>query len=213
MPANQLDWVNEQPCESVYFDFCLHTGDFETMKLSTKFLFVVALAFAGFTSAQANAGLIGNTITGSYYFPDAATVYGGFSYSVNPFVVGAGVESVLTIDGFATTDVDFSDAALVLTPTADVGYNGSSFNGPKFFITSGDPFSSVSSVVTSGGQTVTAEIVSGVLEVNWSGQAFAPGDTITVNFSGLTSVPEPTSAALFGGALVGLALWRRRKAV
>lgn len=168
------------------------------------------LSLAVFAATPATAGLLGNTIEGAYYFPTDTSLYGSFSYSVNPFVVGAGVETVLTVDGFATTDVDFSDTALVLGVTADVPYTPASFNGPQFSVLSGDPFGSILSVIASGGQTVTAAIVAGVLQVNWQGQIFTSGDTITIEF-GPTAVPEPGSLALLGAGLAGLALLRRRR--
>ena len=160
-------------------------------------------AMAG--SSQAATDLTGDSIEGSYDYPDATTAYATASYSVNPFTVGAGVESVLTVDNFATTNVDFSANQLVLTMTADVGYTSASFNGPEFSVLSGSGFGSVASVVTSGGQSVSASIVGGVLEVNWQGQSFNSGDTITISFgSGVVAAPELSTWAMMGVGFVGL---------
>lgn len=178
------------------------------MRSLIKSAFVTALTLGALAATPAQAGLIGNSIQGFYYLPTSTSLYGDFSYSVNPFTVGTGVESVLTVDGSVTTDVDFSDATLVLTPTFAVGYAGASFHGPAFSVLSGNPFGTITSVATSGGQTVTAAIVAGVLEVNWQNQTFSAGDTVTVNFA----VPEPGTFALFGAGLAGLSLVRRRKA-
>ena len=102
----------------------------------------------------------------------------------------------------------------MLTPTVNVGYSFSSFNGQEFSVLSGNPFGSVLSVVSSGGQTVTAAVVAGVLQVNWQGQNFNAGDTVTIDF-GSKPVPEPSSFALLGLGGIGLAIgaYRRRRAV
>lgn len=47
----------------------------------------------------------------------------------------------------------------------------------------------------------------GTLFINWEGQPFGYGDTITVTFS---EAPEPGSLAMLGTALAGLAVTRRR---
>ena len=48
---------------------------------------------------------------------------------------------MLTVNGFATTNVDFTANSLVLTFTAPVSYTSSNpFNGPIFTAVSGNPF-------------------------------------------------------------------------
>jgi hypothetical protein len=93
---------------------------------------------------------------------------------------------------------------LVLTALGRVKYASSSFNGPTFSVLSGDPFGAISSVIASGGQSVLVSIVGGVLQVNWEGQTFSSGDTVTVSF-GSGTVPEPSTwlMMLFGFAGLG----------
>jgi hypothetical protein len=169
------------------------------------------------TSASA-ASLIGDSISASYGFPNPGTFPAGFvTYSSSSFsVVDPGVEAVLSITSNLhplTPDiinVDFSAYALTFTflnaQTRSVG----TFNGPEFTVLSGNPFGAINSVVISGGQTVNASFVSGVLEVNWQGQAFAANDTVVINFA--SPVPEPSTWAMMilGFAGVGFMAYRRK---
>src|SRR5579872_3507984 len=100
------------------------------MKILRTLLSASVLAFAAFMATPAHAGLTGDSIQGAYYFPTATNLYGNFNYSVNPFTVGTGIESVLTVDGRITTNVDFGDTSLVLTLTTPVDWTLTSFNGP-----------------------------------------------------------------------------------
>jgi hypothetical protein len=173
-------------------------------KIISGLLLGAALA----TGAPAQAGLLGQTIQGSYHLPSVGTVFGNFSYSTNPFVVGAGSDSTLIVSGIFGIDVNFHDDGLILTLPA-AGWSKGAFHGPVFDLLSGD-FPSVAVIQASGGQTVSASIIGGDLYINWQGQFFASGDTVTLRFTGPVGVPAPASLALFGLGLVGLAAFRRR---
>src|SRR5689334_16428993 len=101
------------------------------------------LSIATLAASPATAGLLGDSIQGAYDFPCDTCLYDLFSYSVNPFTVGAGVDSILNVDIINDINVDFSDNALVLTFQEDVGWNPASFNGPEFTVLSGNPFGSI----------------------------------------------------------------------
>src|SRR5438128_8434531 len=104
-------------------------------------MLAAALILAGLTAMPAQAaGLEGSSVQGYYYFPCDSCLYGNFSYTTNPFTVGAGSESTLQVDsGNALVDVDFSAFSLVLTHEKQVGFNGCcSFNGPEFKVLSGN---------------------------------------------------------------------------
>jgi hypothetical protein len=181
--------------------------------------FLTSLLLAAPMGAPASAAtLVGDSISASYGFPDVGTFPTGFvSYAPSTFtVVDPGVESVLSLFSFLpprTTDtinVDFSANALTFTFETAASRSPGTFNGPEFTVLSGNPFDPISSVVISGGQTVNAAIVGGVLEVNWQNQLFAQGDTVVVNFS--PAVPEPSTWAmlLLGFAGVGFMAYRRK---
>src|ERR1700716_1381177 len=164
-----------------------------------------ALLVSGLTGATpaSAATLIGDSISASYGFPNTGTLppTGSVTYSPSTFtVVDPGIESVLSITSNlhpATRDiinVDFSAYALTFTFLNDQSRNVGTFNGPEFTVLSGNPFDAINSVVISGGQTVNASIVGGVLEVNWQGQIFAANDTVVINFA--SPVPEPSTWAM-----------------
>jgi hypothetical protein len=190
----------------------------------SRFLLNAALAFlvsGSMGSMVANpasaATLLGNSISASYGFPNPGTFPTGFvSYSPATFTVGAGVETVLSINSNVTPggtdkiDVDFSANALTFTFLNKEIRSAAPFNGPEFTLLSGNPFDPIGSVVVSGGQTVTASIVGGILEVNWQGQTFAANDTVVINFT--AAVPETSTWAMMilGFAGVGLVAYRRK---
>ncbi|MFC7542627.1 PEP-CTERM sorting domain-containing protein [Siccirubricoccus deserti] len=55
-------------------------------------------------------------------------------------------------------------------------------------------------------------MINGVLEMNWAGQHFAAGDSITVTFTPI-DIPEPATLLLLGAGLLGLQAVRRRRPV
>jgi hypothetical protein len=172
--------------------------------IKTALLGMTALAsFAGAASAQAT--LLGDSLSGAYYFPDLATLYGNYTLSPSTFVVGAGSESLGTVDG-VTMDIDFSDDMLVIT-MPQVIFTGGAFNGFVFtnLTDAFAPILSFSGVAPSlmGGGTMLA--------LNWQGVSFAAGDQVIVNFG--TVVPEPASWAMMiaGLAIVGLAMRRNMR--
>jgi hypothetical protein len=76
---------------------------------------MVVLALAGAPTVGGAAPLIGNTILGKYKFPTVNDVYAFGTFTPNPFVVGAGVESTIDVEGVTFIDIDFSANALVIT--------------------------------------------------------------------------------------------------
>jgi len=171
----------------------------------------------GATPASA-ASLIGDSISASYGFPNPGTFPSGFvTYSPSTFsVVDPGVETVLSISSNLhpptpdIVNVDFSAYALTFTFLNAQSRTGGAFNGPEFTVLSGNPFGAIDSVVVSGGQTVSASIVGGILEVNWQGQTFAADNTVVINFA--SPVPEPSTWAMMilGFAGVGFMAYRRK---
>jgi hypothetical protein len=163
--------------------------------------------------------LIGNSISAEYRLPDTGTVYPFATTSPNPFIVGAGVETVIDVEGVTFLNIDFSADSLLISLATTLGnptWTNFAQNGPSFVL-SGNPFPTINSVeVTEGGTSVAQPAVSaflsgGVLFVDWGGWNYHDGDTVTVSFAPVSAVPLPGALPLFGGGLAALAWLGARK--
>jgi hypothetical protein len=156
--------------------------------------------------------LTGDLIQAEYDYPIPGSVYGASTVIPNPFVVGTGLETVISIEDVTFLNVDFSDGSLLITlitildnPT----WNSVSQNGPAFTVLSGNPFPAISSVTSTSGP-VSAFISGGTLFINWAGMSYHTGDTVSVSFE----TPLPPALPLFVSGLTGFGFfgwWRRRK--
>jgi hypothetical protein len=170
-------------------------------------LAAAALLAVGISAAPAQAGLLGETISVSYNFPDFGTDYGDFSASPPSFVVGAGIESIAVLDG-GQFSIDFDDTSLTVTMIDDFGFVPTAFNGPVFTLLDG-VFGGVASV---SGVPVSRVLNTGPqLGIDWGGLFLEPGSQVVVTFG---AVPEPASWALMivGFGLTGATLRRRQRA-
>jgi hypothetical protein len=171
---------------------------------------LVAALFVLSTPAAAT-NLIGDVIFGTYDAPcDTCDAIEQFEYSVNAFTVDAA--SVETTLHFILVDenigVDFGASSLVLTAVQDVTFVSYTFNGPEFLVLSGNPFGNVLSVTSPAGEPVGAHVSGRVLYVNWQGDSFKAGDTVTMAF-GVPEAPAWTMMTL-GFACLGTLAFRRR---
>lgn len=160
------------------------------------------------------AGLAGTTVGEGYYFPDAVTLYSGASYSPQSFVVGAGPESTITVEGVTTITVDFADTSLDLlfnTILTNPTWNSTAFNGVIF---TGPGLATLNSVTVNGSTNFAGFDASRValsgnqLLLNWQGLSYNDGTSISLSFG---VVPEPATWALLiaGFGMVGYAARRR----
>lgn len=157
------------------------------------------------------ATLIGDSITAAYYFPNQASVYGGFTVSPTAaFTVGAGIEATGTVDGGLQQTFDFAASSLTLTYLNSAGWTATEFNGWGFTNNS-KSYDAIASVTGIDPARVT--IAGNTLFVNWQGLSFQPGNQIVVEFAA-GAIPEPASwMLLIGGfGMVGAAVRRRRVA-
>lgn len=156
--------------------------------------------------------LTGNQIQAGYFYPDTSTVYPNSVVAPNPFIVGPGLETTITVENKTSLNVDFSDSSLLITLITILEnpvWGNASQNGPAFTVLSGNPFPAISSVTSTSGP-VSAFFSSGTLFINWAGMPYQTGDTVTVSFE----TPLPAALPLFASGLTGLGFlgwWRRRK--
>lgn len=181
-------------------------------------LHLAALAALAF-STPALAALDGTSATVEYRFPDLGTVYVGAEPSVSPFVIGAGVESVVNVEGVTWISVDFTDLGLSLTFNTVLNspiWTGTAFNGLVF---SGSGFSGLTSATLLDSTTFGAgaftqagiTLVGDQLQLNWSGLSYLDGQRLDIAFTA-GAIPEPATWAMLiaGFGLVGASLRRRR---
>ena len=164
---------------------------------------LLAGLFACSTPAVATT-LIGDVILGSYDVPSAdSNAFEQYEFSVNPFTVEAdSAETNLNIiDGDLNTGVDFGASSVVFTFQQDTTWNPFPFNGTEFSVLSCNPFGNVIGVTSP--EPVDARVDGGVLFVNWQGDSFKTGDTITIAF-GVPEVPAWTMM-FFGLVFLGVA--------
>ena len=180
---------------------------------------VLAVALTGPSHA---ATLIGDSINAEYDYPTTGTVYSSSTVSVDPFQVGAGEESVISIEGVTFLHIDFSASSLIITldtTLADPIWNSVSQNGPAFSILSGNAFPAIYSVVSSNAGPISAFLSSGTLFVNWAGMQYHNGDIVTVTFasgdaarvSAVTPLPSTWMMLLSGFAGFGFFAYRGTK--
>ena len=167
------------------------------------------------STVAAHAGFDGRTFGFHYAFPTGGTPYTGASATPNTFVIGAGVESVVNVEGVTTISVDFSDSSLGLrlgTVLTNPMWNTAPFNGLVFDLQAGGPISFTSATIGSG-TTMAGFDVSrvglneGQITINWHGLAYADGTEVVINFA--TPVPEPQTYLLMIAGLGAIGLARR----
>lgn len=172
------------------------------LAIGTAFLCVLL------TAETAQAGLMGTTMSVTYNYPDASTVYGAATYNPQTFTIGGGIDTEVIVEGVTTILVDFAVSSLYLTLETSLTsptWNTSSFNGLVFTALSGPP--DLTGAVTSG-STMTGFDNSRVslsgdqILLNWNGLSYQNGTVVDIDFKE-AAVPEPSTLALFAGGLMG----------
>lgn len=184
----------------------------------------LAIAFiASLSSTSASASLIGTSWHVDYYFPNTATLYAGSVEMPNDFVVGAGVESVIDVEGILKIEIDFTADGIHVFYDKQTSYNSqwqaAAFSGLIFtFLDPGPlPFSSLIAtpqVYMPGFDNSRITLTGDGFAFNWQGLAYDPnnpsqdGDGLAVS---VQAVPEPPGLALVLLGLVGLCMLRLRR--
>jgi hypothetical protein len=175
-------------------------------------LFTMTLLGSSLASA---AGLAGQTLSGGYYLPDMGTVYPMAVFSPPSFVVGAGQETTVDVEGVTDLNIDFDDYSLTITLQTTLSsptWLSESFNGLIF--DSVDPLG-ITAATVDGSTTMAGFDDSRVsfnanqILIDWGGLGYVDGTQVKVNFTIPANVPEPGTAVLLGLGLVAIATRRR----
>ena len=171
------------------------------------------LAIACLLGAPLNAATLnGATMSAVYLYPDSSTTYPNAT-PTGPFVVGAGVEGVISVENVTNIGLDFSGSQLLVnmaTVLANPVWNDVGFNGFKVSLLSLGLTITDFALVRSTFGPITTSFTATDLFVSWSGAAYHDGDTAVFSI-GVSAVPLPAGLPLLLAGLGGLALVARRK--
>ena len=182
------------------------------MKTNKKLLMAALIVCALGASAGAQASFIGAQMDAVYYVPDTSTPYGSATTTPTNFVVGAGQEASIDVEGVTTLLVDFAANTLSLTLNTTLPaptWNSASFNGPIFTATSPLNIASAAVDLTStlvGFNDSRVSFTDNQILLNWQGLSYSNGNQVNIDFTfnSPADVPEPGNLALFLVAALGL---------
>lgn len=184
--------------------------------LSLAFV-VAALSF----SAKAEAALTGDTINWQYYFGGEAFNSGG---SPGSFLAGSTTSTfsgdsspaspIFTISANDSQIIfDFLDTGDWLPSPVSYDVEGLFIRNGILLTDDANPFANVTidaSTNMAGFSISNVTFNSSQLAINWAGLLYTPDTNVVLNVS--SAVPEPSSLLLLASGLVGLVVWRRKRA-
>lgn len=167
-----------------------------------SFLAVVATTAITFGAGSAFAGIIGDNVNVTYYYPSSSSVYQNLG---NQVISSAGN----TYSFYPYFDLVITDSQFTVNFKNTTRWNPASFNG--FVVT--DLTKNFSGAYSLDGSSNMAGLTNANLSfggntvaVNWQGLAFSQATKVVLD----AAVPEPTSVALLGLGLFGVVASRRK---
>ena len=169
--------------------------------------------YAGANSAGA-ATLNGVSMSATYLFPDQSTVYPQ-STGTGTFVVGAGLDGTVNVEGVTDIFLDFADNTLDVsfsTSLSNPTWTNTAFSGLKISLESLGEFSSFA-LVSSTFSSVSTSFDADNLFINWAGASYTTGSSavFTVGYDTPAPVPLPAGLPLLGLGLAMVTALRRKR--
>lgn len=156
------------------------------------------------SATLARAGLIGDTVTYSHFYPDSSSAFWQSGATIT-----AGNSDLLDAAGMYT--IDGEDSSIALDFTTIGSWTVSAFNG--FAVTGIDDLINSVTVSTNMAGWDNSRLTFGAGEIwaNFAGLSIDTNSYLTLNVNSTSSVPDSGSMlALVGFALVGFAGLRRK---
>ncbi len=188
----------------------------------TPFFFATSVTIGLLAACSADAGLIGQQVTGSLQFNG-----GGLNYfdPANPIVPAGYLNTSSPTVTIADPAPEFGHASSAGVEYADFNDSQLVVSDSSFIITTDVPwmmtftsstsglFQGLSLVSGSFSPSLTYGLAGDTIMINWAGGPVSKGTSFSAIFDVQTAaVPEPNSLALAGLALLALSLARMRKA-
>jgi len=150
-----------------------------------------------------HAALLDQTISATFYYPDAATPYAGAAFSPQTFVVGTGQESVADIEGVTFLSIDFRADQLTIqfhTVLSAPTWGAAAFNGIAFTsalaANLGIAGASVDGATTLAGfDSSRLSFGTSWIAIDWNGLSYRDGQKVTVDLQFSNAVPLPITSA------------------
>jgi len=176
------------------------------------FCFVLVFVAAVLMSGNASATLFdGQTVNYQYYFPVLSNPYP--SADNGNKVVGPGIEVNNIADDLGTLDI--SDTNLLISFNNYSSWVPATFNGFEItdILATIPDFTSVlinPATNMAGFDSSRITFDADHIWVNWQGLGFDKATVVSLDVTGSSTVPEPSTLLLLGAGLAGVGIVRRR---
>ena len=173
----------------------------ELMRVLSRY--ALPLCFVAAMAQPVHAALLDQTLSATFYYPDAATPYAGAAFSPQTFAVGTGQESVADIEGVTFLSIDVSADQVTIqfhTALSAPTWGTAEFNGIAFTSTSaanlGIAGASVNGATTLAGfDSSRLSFGTSWIAIDWNGLSYRDGQKLMVDFQFSDAAPLPITTA------------------